>query len=148
MLDFDHICGRSKPSVAAMVYPFAGNHMQKFYWGAQEIVISVFEKLSEACAKHPDVQILVSCYCFGLSALVEKLGELFGADERVCLLCCANCGTRSTSRRAAPSTRPSTKLSNFRSSRQLPLLPKVFRNAALVCRSPRPVVRVSPSLAR
>ena len=60
MLDFDHICGRKTPSVAAMVYPFAGNHKQKFYWGAQEIVLSVYEKLSEACAKHSDVQVLVN----------------------------------------------------------------------------------------
>ena len=39
MLDFDTICSREVPSVAAMVYPFSGNHKQKFYWGHKEIMI-------------------------------------------------------------------------------------------------------------
>ena len=29
MLDFDYACGRQTPSVAAMIYPFGGNSMQK-----------------------------------------------------------------------------------------------------------------------
>ncbi|KAI6042003.1 ATP citrate lyase [Pisolithus marmoratus] len=33
MLDFDYSCKRSRPSVAAMIYPFGGHHIQKFYWG-------------------------------------------------------------------------------------------------------------------
>ena len=32
MLDFDFLNQRPAPSVVAMVYPFAGNHLQKFYW--------------------------------------------------------------------------------------------------------------------
>ena len=39
MLDFDTLCSREVPSVAAMVYPFSGNHKQKFYWGHKEIMI-------------------------------------------------------------------------------------------------------------
>ena len=39
MLDFDNLCSREVPSVAAMVYPFSGNHKQKFYWGHKEIMI-------------------------------------------------------------------------------------------------------------
>lgn len=39
MLDFDHLCSRKQPSVACMIYPFSGNHFQKFYWGANEILI-------------------------------------------------------------------------------------------------------------
>ena len=31
MPDFDYSCGREKPSVAAMIYPFGGHHIQKFY---------------------------------------------------------------------------------------------------------------------
>jgi ATP citrate (pro-S)-lyase len=60
MLDFDHICGRSVPSVVAMVFPFSGNHMQKFYWGANEVVVPVYEKLEEACRKHPAASVLVN----------------------------------------------------------------------------------------
>jgi ATP citrate (pro-S)-lyase len=40
MLDFDFVCRRSEPSVAAMVYPFTGDHKQKFYWGHKEILIN------------------------------------------------------------------------------------------------------------
>uniref|UniRef100_A0A8C2HZ28 ATP citrate synthase n=1 Tax=Cyprinus carpio TaxID=7962 RepID=A0A8C2HZ28_CYPCA len=36
MLDFDYVCSRQEPSVAAMVYPFTGDHKQKFYWGHKE----------------------------------------------------------------------------------------------------------------
>lgn len=39
MLDFDFVCSRSEPSVVAMVYPFTGDHKQKFYWGHKEILI-------------------------------------------------------------------------------------------------------------
>ena len=39
VLDFDFVCSRSEPSVVAMVYPFTGDHKQKFYWGHKEILI-------------------------------------------------------------------------------------------------------------
>lgn len=39
MLDFDFVCSRPTPSVAAMVYPFTGDHKQKFYWGHTEILV-------------------------------------------------------------------------------------------------------------
>jgi len=32
MLDFDYMCKREKPSVAAMIFPFSSNHYVKFYW--------------------------------------------------------------------------------------------------------------------
>lgn len=37
MLDFDFVCRRSEPSVAAIIYPFTGDHKQKFYWGHKEV---------------------------------------------------------------------------------------------------------------
>lgn len=37
MLDFDFVCRRFEPSVAAIVYPFTGDHKQKFYWGHKEV---------------------------------------------------------------------------------------------------------------
>lgn len=39
MLDFDYVCSRKECSVAAIVYPFTGDHKQKFYWGHKEILI-------------------------------------------------------------------------------------------------------------
>ena len=60
MLDFDFMCKRSKPSVAAMVYPFQGQHYAKFYWGTEETLVPVYPSLQAACAKHPDASVLVN----------------------------------------------------------------------------------------
>ncbi|XP_066554498.1 ATP-citrate synthase isoform X2 [Amia ocellicauda] len=60
MLDFDYICSREEPSVAALVYPFTGDHKQKFYWGHKEILIPVYKNMSDAMKKHPEVDVLIS----------------------------------------------------------------------------------------
>uniref|UniRef100_T1J8J3 ATP-citrate synthase n=1 Tax=Strigamia maritima TaxID=126957 RepID=T1J8J3_STRMM len=60
MLDFDFACARQEPSVAAMVYPFSGNHRQKFYWGHKEILIGVYKNMDEAMKKHPDADVMVN----------------------------------------------------------------------------------------
>ena len=31
MLDFDYSCEHQEPSIAAMIYPFSGHHIQKLY---------------------------------------------------------------------------------------------------------------------
>ncbi|GAA5856104.1 hypothetical protein JCM8547_002981 [Rhodosporidiobolus lusitaniae] len=60
MLDFDFSCGRKVPSVAAMVYPFGGHHVQKFYWGTKETLLPVFTSMKEAVAKCPDADVVVN----------------------------------------------------------------------------------------
>jgi ATP citrate (pro-S)-lyase len=60
MLDFDYSCGREKPSVAAMIYPFGGHHIQKFYWGTKETLLPVYTGLADAIRKHPDVDVVVN----------------------------------------------------------------------------------------
>ncbi|KAF7331562.1 ATP citrate lyase isoform 2 [Mycena kentingensis (nom. inval.)] len=60
MLDFDYSCGRKSPSVAAMIYPFGGHHIQKFYWGTKETLLPVYTSIDEAVAKHPDVDVVVN----------------------------------------------------------------------------------------
>ncbi|XP_049601767.1 ATP-citrate synthase [Syngnathus scovelli] len=60
MLDFDYVCSRDEPSVAAMVYPFTGDHKQKFYWGHKEILLPVYKNMADAMKKHPDVDVLIS----------------------------------------------------------------------------------------
>jgi len=47
MLDFDFVCRRSEPSVAAIVYPFTGDHKQKFYWGHKEVTF--IKKKKKTC---------------------------------------------------------------------------------------------------
>ncbi|KAI9526365.1 hypothetical protein NQZ68_039973 [Dissostichus eleginoides] len=60
MLDFDYVCSRDEPSVAAMVYPFTGDHKQKFYWGHKEILTPVYKSMDDAMKKHPEVDVLIS----------------------------------------------------------------------------------------
>jgi ATP citrate (pro-S)-lyase len=60
MLDFDYSCGRQTPSVAAMIYPFSGHHIQKFYWGTKEILLPVYTSFKEAVTKHADVYVVVN----------------------------------------------------------------------------------------
>lgn len=60
MLDFDFVCRRKEPSVAAMVYPFTGDHKQKFYWGHGEVFISVYKSMDDAMKKHPSADVLIN----------------------------------------------------------------------------------------
>ncbi|PCH45006.1 ATP-citrate synthase [Wolfiporia cocos MD-104 SS10] len=60
MLDFDYSCGRETPSVAAMIYPFGGHHIQKFYWGTKETLLPVYTSVEEAAKKHPDADVVVN----------------------------------------------------------------------------------------
>ena len=39
MLDFDFICRRKTPSVAAIIYPFGGEFILKQYWGTKETLV-------------------------------------------------------------------------------------------------------------
>ena len=64
MLDFDFMCGRKKPSVAAMVFPFNGNHYTKLYWGTEEALIPVYTTTAEAVAKHADATIMINFASF------------------------------------------------------------------------------------
>jgi ATP citrate (pro-S)-lyase len=60
MLDFDYSCGRETPSVAAMIYPFGGHHIQKFYWGTKETLLPVYTSIGDAVQKHTDVDVVVN----------------------------------------------------------------------------------------
>lgn len=64
MLDFDYMCKRVKPSVAAMIFPFASNHLLKFYWGTEEILMPVYQSMKECLTKHSDVTVCVNFASF------------------------------------------------------------------------------------
>jgi ATP citrate (pro-S)-lyase len=64
MLDFDFMCRRPKPSVAAMVFPFSGNHYSKLYWGTDETLVPVYTSIAEAVAKHKDASIMINFASF------------------------------------------------------------------------------------
>lgn len=60
MMDFDYVCSRKSPSVVAMIYPFTGDHKQKFYWGHKEVLVPVYKNMADCMKKHPDADVLVS----------------------------------------------------------------------------------------
>ncbi len=77
MLDFDWICRRKEPSVAAVVDP-QGKGVLKVFFGAQEILIPVYRETKEAVEKHQDADVFVnfasfrSAYATSMEALREK----------------------------------------------------------------------------
>lgn len=60
MLDFDHVCRRAQPSVVAMIYPFTGDHQQKFYWGHEEILLPCYKNMADCMKRHPDADVLIN----------------------------------------------------------------------------------------
>ncbi|CAF1184190.1 unnamed protein product [Adineta steineri] len=60
MLDFDHVCRRAQPSVVAMIYPFTGDHKQKFYWGHEEILLPCYKNMADCMKRHPDADVLIN----------------------------------------------------------------------------------------
>ncbi|XP_071481540.1 ATP-citrate synthase-like, partial [Diadema antillarum] len=60
MLDFDHSCRRDEPSVVGMIYPFSGDHKQKFYWGHKEILVPVYKSMEKAMKSHPEVDVVIN----------------------------------------------------------------------------------------
>jgi len=64
MLDFDIMCKRSKPSVAALVYAFGGTSNVKVYWGTEEIMIPVYDTIQKAVQMHPQVSVMVNFASF------------------------------------------------------------------------------------
>jgi len=60
MLDFDMLCKREVPSVAAMIFPFKANHFASFYFGSEEVMIPVYKNTVEAINKHPDVSVVIN----------------------------------------------------------------------------------------
>ncbi|MFX1448978.1 MAG: citrate/2-methylcitrate synthase [Promethearchaeota archaeon] len=66
MLDFDYICRRKKPSVAAMIRPTqeVAIAYHKVFWGSKEIVIPVYKTLEMALKKHPSADVMINFASF------------------------------------------------------------------------------------
>lgn len=79
MLDFDFMCQRERPSVAAMIYPFGGHHVQKFYWGTKETLIPVFTSVEEAISRFPEVNVVVNFASF--RSVYESTKELLNFPQ-------------------------------------------------------------------
>jgi ATP-citrate lyase alpha-subunit len=66
MLDFDYVCRRKKPSVAAIIRETqdAAVAYHKVFWGSQEIVVPVYKTLQLAMKKHPNADIMINFASF------------------------------------------------------------------------------------
>jgi len=60
MLDFDYICQRETPSVAAIVAPTRNNGLHKCFFGNKEILIPIYRHFEEAVTKHPQADVVIN----------------------------------------------------------------------------------------
>ena len=76
MLDFDYICDRVKPSVAAIINPTrTGFH--KCFFGTNEILIPMYTNLETCCRKHPHLEVCVNFASFrsSFAATMELIND-------------------------------------------------------------------------
>jgi succinyl-CoA synthetase alpha subunit/citrate synthase len=78
MLDFDFVCNRETPSVAAIVNPNAkkgGFH--KTFWGTREILIPIYQNIQLAAATHKQADVVINFSSFrsAYGTSVEALNE-------------------------------------------------------------------------
>lgn len=59
MLDFDYICQRESPSIAAIINP-SRSGIHKAFWGTKEILLPMYRTIAEAAEKHPDADVMVN----------------------------------------------------------------------------------------
>ncbi|GIT99240.1 citrate/2-methylcitrate synthase [Sulfurovum sp. TSL1] len=64
MLDYDYTIKREKPSVAAIVAPTASGKFEKFFYGADEVMIPTFKSTAEAKAAQPQADVLLNFASF------------------------------------------------------------------------------------
>jgi len=60
MLDYDYTIKREKPSVAAIVAPTSSSKFEKFFYGADEIMIPLYKSTAEAKAAQPQADVLLN----------------------------------------------------------------------------------------
>ncbi len=64
MLDYDYTISRETPSVAAIVAPTSNNKFEKFFYGPDEVMISVYKSTAEAAKAFPDADVLLNFASF------------------------------------------------------------------------------------
>ncbi len=64
MLDYDYTIKRETPSVAGIVAPTSGNKFEKFFWGADEIMVPLYKSTAEAKAAQPQADVLLNFASF------------------------------------------------------------------------------------
>jgi len=63
MLDFDYLCQRAQPSIAAIIHP-GKSGFHKVFFGAKEITIPIYKTISDAVAHHTNTDVLINFASF------------------------------------------------------------------------------------
>ncbi|MGB2579637.1 succinyl-CoA synthetase alpha subunit [Elusimicrobium simillimum] len=63
MLDFDYVCGRKTPSVAAIIDP-GKNSVHKFFFGKKEVLVPSFATLAAAVKKFTKADVVINFSSF------------------------------------------------------------------------------------
>lgn len=79
MLDYDYLCGRQTPSIAAIVHPSKSSSFQKFFMGAKEVLIPIYATSKEALSQHKEISVLLNFASFRSAYEVSK--EALGFDQ-------------------------------------------------------------------
>jgi len=76
MLDFDYVCRRDSPSVAAIINP-SREGLHKVFRGPEEILIPMYRTIPEAVANFPNVDVMVNfaSYRSAFETTMEALEE-------------------------------------------------------------------------
>jgi ATP-citrate lyase alpha-subunit len=85
MLDFDYVCRRSKPSVAAIVDPTQEGY-HKCFWGTSETLIPIYRSLVDAAAHHPDTDVVVNFASFRSAYPTSKEALLIDTIRTVAII--------------------------------------------------------------
>ncbi len=64
MLDYDYVIKRDKPSVAGIVAPTSSNKFEKFFWGADEIMVPIYRNTADAKKAQPQADVLLNFASF------------------------------------------------------------------------------------
>ncbi|MBN1876574.1 MAG: ATP citrate synthase [Anaerolineae bacterium] len=77
MLDFDHLCQRETPSIAAVINPTGRPGYHRAFFGSGEIMIPIYTSLPEATAHHPDADVMVNFASFrsAYESTMEAMGQ-------------------------------------------------------------------------
>jgi succinyl-CoA synthetase alpha subunit len=59
MLDYDFLCKKDIPSIAAIINP-AGNGIHKCFFGNKEILIPVYQTTADAAKHHPNADVFIN----------------------------------------------------------------------------------------
>eukprot|EP00011_Vannellida_sp_DIVA3-517-6-12_P013710 CAMPEP_0114629458 /NCGR_PEP_ID=MMETSP0168-20121206/13369_1 /TAXON_ID=95228 ORGANISM="Vannella sp., Strain DIVA3 517/6/12" /NCGR_SAMPLE_ID=MMETSP0168 /ASSEMBLY_ACC=CAM_ASM_000044 /LENGTH=610 /DNA_ID=CAMNT_0001840917 /DNA_START=60 /DNA_END=1892 /DNA_ORIENTATION=- len=75
MLDFDYLCKRELPSIAALVHPGTSKGNTKAFFGTAEMILPVYGSTQDAANDHPNADVFIN-YASFRSAYASSMAAL------------------------------------------------------------------------